>query len=58
MTKRYWNITLEEMMEVGVHFGHDTGKWNPRMAPYISPNRKGIHITNLTRTARFFISSL
>ncbi|KAL4270857.1 hypothetical protein AHAS_AhasUnG0048000 [Arachis hypogaea] len=53
MTKRYWNITLEEMMEAGVHFGHGTRKWNPRMAPYISTKRKGIHILNLTRTARF-----
>ncbi|THU42661.1 hypothetical protein C4D60_Mb00t08700 [Musa balbisiana] len=40
-------------MEAGVHFGHGTKKWNPRMAPYISAKRKGIHITNLTRTARF-----
>ncbi|KAL4193543.1 hypothetical protein AMTRI_Chr06g200060 [Amborella trichopoda] len=39
------------MMEAGVHFGHGTRKWNPRMAPYISGKRKGIHITNLTRTA-------
>nr|QYB23368.1 ribosomal protein S2 [Hedysarum polybotrys var. alaschanicum] len=53
MTKRDWNITLEEMMEAGVHLGHDTGKWNPRMAPYISTKRKGIHIINLTQTARF-----
>jgi len=53
MTRRYWNINLEEMMEAGVHFGHGTKKWNPRMAPYISAKRKGIHITNLTRTARF-----
>nr|AKR81099.1 ribosomal protein S2 [Pentastemona sumatrana] len=52
-TRRYWNISLEEMMEAGVHFGHGTKKWNPRMAPYISAKRKGIHITNLTRTARF-----
>ena len=51
MTRRYWNINLEEMMEAGVHFGHGTRKWNPRMAPYISAKRKGIHITNLTRTA-------
>ncbi|KAF9598164.1 hypothetical protein IFM89_025781 [Coptis chinensis] len=36
MTRRYWNINLEEMMEAGVHFGHGTRKWNPRMAPYIS----------------------
>nr|YP_009730968.1 ribosomal protein S2 [Epirixanthes elongata]YP_009730979.1 ribosomal protein S2 [Epirixanthes elongata]QBB73112.1 ribosomal protein S2 [Epirixanthes elongata]QBB73113.1 ribosomal protein S2 [Epirixanthes elongata] len=54
MTKvGYWNITLEEMLEAGVHLGHDTRKWNPRMAPYIYAKCKGIHITNLTRTARF-----
>ncbi|KAL7598313.1 hypothetical protein Lser_V15G23220 [Lactuca serriola] len=41
------------MMEAGVHFGHGTRKWNPKMAPYISAKRKGIHITNLTSTARF-----
>ncbi|KAM3398087.1 hypothetical protein P3S68_001601 [Capsicum galapagoense] len=41
------------MMEAGVHFGHGTRKWNPKMAPYISAKRKGIHIKNLTRTARF-----
>nr|AKR81002.1 ribosomal protein S2 [Stichoneuron caudatum] len=52
-TRRYWNISLEEMMEAGVHFGHGTKKWNARMSPYISAKRKGIHITNLTRTARF-----
>nr|YP_009263269.1 ribosomal protein S2 [Couepia grandiflora]ANJ17434.1 ribosomal protein S2 [Couepia grandiflora] len=53
MRRRYWNINLEEMLEAGVHFGHGTRKWDPRMAPYISAKRKGIHITNLTRTARF-----
>nr|YP_010479118.1 ribosomal protein S2 [Berberis aquifolium]YP_010480218.1 ribosomal protein S2 [Berberis pinnata]UVJ66893.1 ribosomal protein S2 [Berberis aquifolium]UVJ68193.1 ribosomal protein S2 [Berberis pinnata] len=53
MTRRYWNIDLEEMLQAGVHFGHGTRKWNPRMAPYISAKRKGMHITNLTRTARF-----
>jgi hypothetical protein len=53
MTRKYWNIDLEEMMEAGVHFGHGTRKWNPRMAPYISAKRKGMNITNLTRTARF-----
>lgn len=57
MTKRYWNINLEEMMEAGVHFGHGTRKWNPRMAPYISAKRKGIHIINLTRTARFLLEA-
>ncbi|KAM3320347.1 hypothetical protein P3S67_007547 [Capsicum chacoense] len=53
MTRRYWNTNLEEMMEAGFHFGHGTRKWNPKMAPYISAKCKGIHITNLTRTARF-----
>nr|UKG23646.1 ribosomal protein S2 [Rhizophora apiculata] len=53
MIRRYWNINLEEMLEAGVHFGHGIRKWNPRMGPYISAKRKGIHITNLTRTARF-----
>nr|YP_009136590.1 ribosomal protein S2 [Viola seoulensis]YP_009584618.1 ribosomal protein S2 [Viola phalacrocarpa]YP_009584702.1 ribosomal protein S2 [Viola raddeana]YP_009927569.1 ribosomal protein S2 [Viola ulleungdoensis]YP_009996130.1 ribosomal protein S2 [Viola philippica]YP_010164383.1 ribosomal protein S2 [Viola japonica]YP_010173655.1 ribosomal protein S2 [Viola prionantha]YP_010239447.1 ribosomal protein S2 [Corydalis bungeana]YP_010312537.1 ribosomal protein S2 [Viola arcuata]YP_010425272.1 rib len=53
MIRKYWNINLDEMLEAGVHFGHATRKWNPRMAPYISAKRKGIHITNLTRTARF-----
>ncbi|MED6108722.1 40S ribosomal protein S2, variant 2 [Stylosanthes scabra] len=51
--KRYWNITLEEMMKAGVHFGHGSRKWNPKMAPYISTKRKGVHIINLAKTARF-----
>ncbi|KAL3527476.1 hypothetical protein ACH5RR_012132 [Cinchona calisaya] len=41
------------MMEAGVHFGHGTRKWNPKMAPYIFAKHKDIHITNLTRTAHF-----
>ena len=57
MTRRYWNINLEEMMEAGVHFGHGTRKWNPRMAPYISAKRKGIHIINLTRTVQFLLKA-
>ncbi|PHT54981.1 30S ribosomal protein S2, chloroplastic [Capsicum baccatum] len=42
MTRRYWNINLQEMMEAAVHFGHGTRKWNPKMAPYISAKRKGL----------------
>ena len=53
MTRRYWNINLKEMVEAGVHFGHGIKKWNPKMAPYISAKRKGTHIINLARTARF-----
>ena len=57
MTRRYWNIHLEEMMEAGVHFGHGTSKWNPRMKPYISLKRKGIHIINLIRIAHFLLEA-
>jgi small subunit ribosomal protein S2 len=53
MTRRYWNINLEEMMEARIHFGHRTKKWNPKMAPYILAKRKGMHITNLALTTRF-----
>lgn len=53
MIKRYWNINLEDMLEARVHLGHSTRNWNPKMAPYILANRKGIHIINLTKTARF-----
>nr|YP_009407319.1 ribosomal protein S2 [Aldrovanda vesiculosa]ASA46323.1 ribosomal protein S2 [Aldrovanda vesiculosa]QBC71201.1 ribosomal protein S2 [Aldrovanda vesiculosa] len=53
MARRSWNINLDEMMKAGVHFGHPIKKWNPRMAPYISANNKGIHIINLTITAHF-----
>lgn len=53
MKQKSWNINLEEMMEAGVHFGHQARKWNPKMAPYIFTERRGIHILNLTQTARF-----
>nr|YP_008378775.1 ribosomal protein S2 [Najas flexilis]AFY64141.1 ribosomal protein S2 [Najas flexilis] len=53
MKKKYWNIHLKEMLKAGVHFGHRIEKWNPKMAPYISAKRKGIHITNLVKTTRF-----
>nr|YP_009193401.1 ribosomal protein S2 [Takakia lepidozioides]UPM51622.1 ribosomal protein S2 [Takakia lepidozioides] len=53
MKQKSWNIHSEEMMEAGVHFGHQARKWNPKMASYISTERKGIHIINPTQTARF-----
>nr|QAX91698.1 30S ribosomal protein S2 [Diapensia purpurea] len=53
MARRYWNIQLEEMLKAGVHLGHKTRKWNPRMLPYLAASRKGKHITNLIKTARF-----
>ncbi len=53
MKQKSWNIDLEEMMEAGVHFGHQARRWNPKMASYIFTEHKGIHILNLTQTARF-----
>ena len=53
MKQKSWDIRLEEMMEAGVHFGHQARKWNPKMEPFIFAERKSIHIINLTQTARF-----
>ena len=44
-------ITTKELLDAGVHFGHLTRKWNPRMAPYIFMERNGIHIIDLNKTA-------
>ena len=41
---------LEEMLDVGVHFGHQARKWNPKMAPYIYGERNGIHILDILQT--------
>lgn len=43
-------VTLEELMEAGVHFGHQTKRWNPKMKPYIWGKRNGIYIIDLTKT--------
>ena len=43
-------ITMREMLEAGVHFGHQTRRWNPKMAPYIFGHRNKIHIINLENT--------
>jgi small subunit ribosomal protein S2 len=47
-------ITLEELMQAGVHFGHQTSRWNPRMKPFIYCKRNGIHILDLTKTVVLF----
>lgn len=44
--------TLEELLEAGVHFGHQTKRWNPKMKPYIFGERNGIYIIDLTKTFR------
>lgn len=43
-------ITIQEMMDAGAHFGHQTKKWNPKMRPYIYGARSGIHILDLQQT--------
>ncbi|PSB03279.1 30S ribosomal protein S2 [Merismopedia glauca] len=45
-------ISLAQMMEAGVHFGHQTRRWNPKMAPYIYTSRNGVHIIDLVQTAQ------
>lgn len=45
-------IEVKEMLEAGVHFGHQTRRWNPKMRPYIFTARDGIHIIDLDQTAR------
>lgn len=45
-------VTIREMLEAGVHFGHRTQKWNPKMKPFIFMQRNGIHILDLQQTFR------
>jgi len=47
-------LTMKELLETGVHFGHRTRKWNPKMARYIFTERKGIHIIDLEQTVELF----
>ena len=44
-------VTTEQLLEAGVHFGHLTSKWNPKMAPYIFMEQNGIHIIDLNKTS-------
>ena len=44
------DFTLRQLLEAGVHFGHQTQRWNPRMAPFIYGDKNGIHIFDLTQT--------
>jgi small subunit ribosomal protein S2 len=43
-------VTIRDLLEAGVHFGHQTSRWNPKMAPYIYGERNGIHIIDLSQT--------
>ena len=44
------SVTMRQMLEAGVHFGHQARFWNPKMAPYIFGERSKIHIINLEKT--------
>ena len=52
------SVTMREMLEAGVHFGHQTRYWNPRMAPYIFGHRNKIHIVNLEKTMTLYQEAL
>ena len=48
------NIQMKELLEAGVHFGHQTRRWNPKMKPFIFGKRNGIHIVDLQKTLHHF----
>jgi len=48
------SVTMRQMLEAGVHFGHQTRYWNPKMAPYIFGHRNKIHIINLEKTLSMY----
>ncbi|HYC54576.1 MAG TPA: 30S ribosomal protein S2 [Candidatus Binatia bacterium] len=47
-------VTMKQLLEAGVHFGHQTSRWNPKMRPYIFGARNGIHIIDLQQTVNLF----
>ncbi|WP_022660884.1 30S ribosomal protein S2 [Paucidesulfovibrio longus] len=47
-------VTMKQMLETGVHFGHQTSRWNPKMRPFIFGSRNGIHIMDLQQTVKLF----
>lgn len=48
------SVNMKELLEAGVHYGHQTRRWNPKMAPYIFGDRNGIHIIDLQKTVKMF----
>ena len=50
--------TVEEMLKAGMHFGHRTSKWHPKMEPFIFGSRKGVHIIDLRKTQRLLNEAL
>lgn len=52
------DFSLRQLLEAGVHYGHQTQRWNPRMAPFIYGDRNGIHILDLTQTVPLLDAAL
>ncbi len=48
------SVSMKQLLEAGVHFGHQTRRWNPKMKPYIFGARNGIHIIDLQKTVEYF----
>ena len=46
------SVSMRQLLEAGVHFGHQTRRWNPKMKPYIFAERNGIHIIDLAQTVK------
>lgn len=51
-------VSLQEMLDAGMHYGHITRKWNPKMAPYIFGKRNGIHIIDLSKSLPLLLNAL
>ena len=51
-------VTMQQLLEAGAHFGHQTHRWNPRMKPYIFGGRNGVHIIDLSQTVPLFARAL
>ena len=51
-------VSLQQLVETGAHFGHQTHRWNPKMKPYIFGDRNGIHILDLSQTVPLFARAL
>jgi small subunit ribosomal protein S2 len=52
------DVSLRQLLEAGVHFGHQTHRWNPKMSPFIYGDRNGIHIIDLTQTVPLLDAAL
>ena len=51
-------VTMQQLLEAGAHFGHQTHRWNPQMKPYIFGDRNGVHIIDLSQTVPLFARAL